>query len=200
MSSFVVGVTGGIGSGKSAVAERFAALGIDVIDADLASRAILQPGQPALAAIAEHFGCTVMNDDGTLDRAALRARVFADAAERRWLERLTHPLIGAWLRAQLAAARSPYCLLVNPLLIESGNAHGCRRILVVDAPEDVQLERTVARDGNTPAQVQAIMSAQATRTERLAQADDVIVNDSDLAHLDQAVRTLHEKYLELSGA
>lgn len=198
MSRFVVGLTGGIGSGKTAVSDRFQALGVHVVDGDLASRAVLAPGQPAVRAVAEHFGREVLNDDGSLDRAALRRRVFADEDDRRWLEALTHPLIGEWLRDQLAAGTSPYCLLVNPILIESGQASRCHRVLVVDAPESAQVERTMDRDGNSEAQVRAIMAAQVDRQRRLAAADDVIVNDRDLAHLDAEVARLHEKYLALA--
>jgi dephospho-CoA kinase len=199
MTRFVVGLTGGIGSGKTAVSDRFAALGVAVVDADLASRAVVAPGEPALAAIAAHFGSAVLQPDGSLDRAALRARVFADPAERRWLEQLTHPLIGAWLRRELLAGESPYSLLVNPILIESGQHRLCHRVLVVDAPEAAQLERTMARDGNSAAQVQAIMAAQVDRQQRLAAADDVIVNAGSLQALDAAVADLHARYLELSS-
>jgi dephospho-CoA kinase len=200
MSRFLVGLTGGIGSGKTAVAERFAALGITVVDADQASRAVVEPGQPALATIAERFGATVLKADGSLDRAALRARVFSDPAERRWLESLTHPLIGAWLRDRLAESRSSYSVLVNPLLVESGQARAMSRVLVVDVPESLQLERTMARDGSSKTQVRAIMAAQADRQRRLTAADDVIVNDRDLAHLDAEVARLDAKYRELSRA
>ncbi|NBC22817.1 MAG: dephospho-CoA kinase [Gammaproteobacteria bacterium] len=198
MAPFVVGLTGGIGSGKTAVSDRFQSLGIHVVDGDQASRAVLSPGQPALAAVVEHFGDELIQADGTLDRAALRRRVFADEGERRWLEKLTHPLMAAWLAAQIEAAASPYCLLVNPLLVESGQAARCHRVLVVDAPESAQLERTMARDGESESQVRAIMAAQADRQRRLAAADDVIVNDRDLEHLDAAVARLHEQYLELA--
>ncbi|MBK79682.1 MAG: dephospho-CoA kinase [Gammaproteobacteria bacterium] len=197
MSRFVVGLTGGIGSGKTAVSDRFQALGAHVVDGDLASRAVLAPGQPALDAVAERFGPRILKADGSLDRAALRQRVFAREDDRRWLEALTHPLIGAWLRDQLAAGTSAYCLLVNPILIESGQASRCDRVLVVDAPESVQIERTMARDGNSEAQVRAIMAAQVDRERRLAAADDVIVNDGDLAHLDAEVARLHERYLAM---
>ena len=198
MPRFVVGLTGGIGSGKTAVSDRFHALGVHVVDGDLASRAVLAPGQPAVRAVAERFGPEILNEDGSLDRAALRRRVFADDEDRRWLEALTHPLIGEWLRDQLAAGTSPYCLLVNPILIESGQASRCDRVLVVDAPESAQLERTMERDGNSETQVRAIMAAQVDRQSRLAAADDVIVNDRDLAHLDSEVARLHEKYLALA--
>lgn len=198
MVRFVVGLTGGIGSGKTAVSDRFQALGVNVVDGDLASRAVLAPAQPAVAAIADHFGQAVLRGDGSLDRAALRERVFADSEQRRWLERLTHPLISAWLREQLEAGTSAYSLLVNPILVESGQASRCDRVLVVDAPESLQLERTMARDGDSEQQVRSIMAAQADRQRRLAAAHDVIVNDRDLAHLDREVARLHSRYEELA--
>lgn len=197
MARFVVGLTGGIGSGKTAVSDRFSALGIDVVDGDLASRAVLAPGTPATAAIAEHFGAGLVDGAGLLDRAELRRRVFESAEERRWLERLTHPLMAAWLRDQLEAATSAYAMLVNPLLIETGQSSRCNRLLVVDAPESLQLSRTMARDGNSESQVRAIMAAQADRQRRLAAADDVIVNDGSLEHLDAEVTRLHSNYLHL---
>lgn len=197
MARYVVGLTGGIGSGKSAVSERFEALGICIVDADLASRAVLAPGTPAVAQIAERFGPHLVREDGSLDRAALRQAVFTDPEARRWLESLTHPLIGAYQRERLAAADSPYAVLVSPLLVESGQARRCNRVLVVDVPEALQIERTMRRDGNSEAQVRAILAAQASRQQRLAAADDVIVNDRDLAHLDAEVAKLHKLYLEL---
>jgi len=200
MSDLVVGLTGGIGSGKTAVSDRFRKLGIDVVDADLASRAVLAPGQPSLSAIAERFGAGLLGEDGSLNRAELRRRVFADADDRRWLEALTRPLIAAWLHRQLADAVSPYAILVNPLLIETGHASVCQRVLVVDAPESMQVQRTMRRDGNDEAQVKAIMKAQASREARLTAADDVIVNDGDIDALDDQVRALHEKYLRLAQA
>jgi len=200
MSSFTVGVTGGIGSGKSAVTERFAALGVTVVDADLASRAVVEPGTPALAAIAERFGPGILDSDGRLDRAALRKVVFEDPAERAWLERLTHPRIHAWIADRLAEATSAYAVLAHPLLVETGQTGLCQRVLVVDVPEALQVERVMARDDNPEAQVRAIMAAQASREERLAAADDVIVNDQGLEHLDEAVAELHQKYLALVGA
>ncbi len=196
MSKFVVGLTGGIGSGKSAVSQRFELLGIVVVDVDLASRAVLKPGSEALRAIAKHFGGELIGPDDTLDRAGLRERVFADPAERTWLEQLTHPLIGKYLRTALRAAASPYAMLVNPLLVETGNHKLCNRVLVVDTSEALQLERTMTRDANSETQVRAIMSAQASRAERLAHANDVILNDRELNHLDAQVRTLHQTYLE----
>jgi dephospho-CoA kinase len=198
MARYVVGLTGGIGSGKTAVSNRFHALGVAVVDGDVASRAVLAPGEPALAAIAERFGSALIQPDGSLDRPELRRRVFADPEQRRWLERLTHPLMAAWLRQRLDEADSPYALLVNPLLVESGQAERCHRVLVVDVPEALQVERTLARDGGDEAQVQSIIAAQASRERRLAAAHDVIINDRDLAHLDGEVARLHKQYLELA--
>jgi dephospho-CoA kinase len=195
----VVGLTGGIGSGKTAVSDRFAERGVTVVDADQASRAVVEPGRDALARIAEHFGDDVIAADGTLDRARLRSRVFEDADERRWLEALLHPLIGAEIEAQLAAADSAYAMLVSPLLIESGQVRFVDRILVVDVPEDVQIERTCARDDNDEAQVRAIMAAQASREDRLARADDVVDNDGPIRALDEQVERLHRRYLALAA-
>jgi dephospho-CoA kinase len=196
---FVVGITGGIGSGKTAVSDRLAEHGIRVVDADLASRAVVEPGRPALAAIAEHFGDAVIAADGTLDRAALRARVFADEAERRWLEQLTHPLIAEEIRDGLESADSPYAVLVSPLLIEAGQRTFVDRVLVVDVPEDVQVARTMARDDNDEAQVRRIIAAQTDRASRLAAADDVVENDGSLETLHARVDALHARYLELAA-
>ena len=196
---FVVGLTGGIGSGKSAVSERFQRLGIEVVDADIASREVVKPGQGALRAIAEHFGADVIQSDGSLDRARLRSLVFADPDERIWLERLLHPLINAWIARELENADSPYVLLVSPLLVETGQIRFAHRVLVVDVPEAVQIERTMARDSNDAAQVKAIIAAQASRESRLARADDIIRNDAGLDSLDAAVAELHQRYLELAA-
>jgi len=197
---FVVGITGGIGSGKSAVSDRFKALGIEIVDADIASRAVVKPGMPALEDIRAHFGDAIILPDGSLDRAALRQKVFADTAERKWLEGLLHPRILEWIRSELAATRSVYAILVSPLLFESGQYRQTHRVLVVDVPERVQLERTMARDANSETQVRAIMAAQMKREERIARADDVIVNDGALDALDNAVANLHTRYLELAEA
>ena len=199
MKPWILGLTGGIGSGKSAAAAHFIQLGIDLVNADQAARWVVEPGRPALAQIAEHFGADILQADGSLDRAALRARIFQDAGERRWLERLLHPLIRQEIIEVLARATSPYAILESPLLIESGQSQLCQRVLVIDVPEAVQISRTVSRDGNDEAQVRAIMAAQASRSERLAKADDVIVNDRDLAWLQQEVERLHRFYLTLRG-
>ena len=171
---FVVGLTGGIGSGKSAVSERFAGLGIKIVDADVASRVVVEPGQPALEKIAGHFGADLITPERTLDRAALRKKVFADEQERRWLEQLLHPLIDSYITSELQSAQSAYAVLAHPLLVETGRTRICNRVVVVDVPEEVQIERTMARDNNSEQQVRAIMKAQANRAlRRLVLGDDL---------------------------
>lgn len=196
---FVVGVTGGIGSGKTTATDYFAKLGIDIVDADIASRVVVEPGRPALQAIAEHFGEAILQQDGHLDRAALRQRIFADSTEKQWLEDLLHPLIAEEIEHALANARSPYAILVSPLLIEGGQHRLCNRILVIDAPETLQLSRTVARDNNDPEQVQRIIEAQASRQQRLEKADDVIENNGAVDTLHQQIDDLHQHYLQLAA-
>ena len=193
--TLVIGITGGIGSGKSAVTDRFEEHGITVVDADKAARIIVEPGRPALQSIAEHFGDTILLPDGTLDRAALRTKVFADDNERRWLEQLTHPLIGQEILDQLAAATSPYTILSSPLLLETSQKSLTDLIVVVDVPEDIQLARTVARDDNDAAQVKRIMAAQMSRSERLDKADIVIDNNRTLNELDEVIAELHGEFL-----
>lgn len=197
--SYVIGLTGGIGSGKTAVSNYFETLGIAVVDADIASRTVVEKGRPALGLIAERFGPQILQADGTLNRAELRTAIFKDPADREWLESLLHPLIRQEIKDGLTNATSPYVLLVSPLLVESGQNQLTKRVLVVDVPEELQLQRTVIRDNNTPDQVKAIMAAQANRQQRLASADDVIINDGTLEQLQQQVNTLHQKYLELSS-
>ncbi|MEQ8514879.1 MAG: dephospho-CoA kinase [Chromatocurvus sp.] len=192
---FVAGITGGIGSGKSAVTKRLADRGIDIVDADLAARTVVEPGTPGLKAIVAHFGAGMLQNDGSLDRAALRARIFTEPQERRWLEQLTHPLIGEEIRRQLAIARSPYVVLSSPLLLESSQHAMVDCIVVVDVPEQVQLARTTARDGNTEDLVRHIMAAQMPRDERVQRADIVIDNSESLDTLDARVAALHEDLL-----
>ena len=196
---WILGLTGGIGSGKSAAAEHFIKLGIDLVDADHAARWVVEPGRPALARIAEHFGSGVLQADGQLDRAALRKLIFEVPQERLWLEALLHPLIAEEIRSHLARARSPYAILVSPLLIESGQYATTQRVLVIDAPQALQIERTLLRDNTSEQQVQAILKAQASREERLSHADDVLVNDRDLKALKTEVERLHHFYLTLRG-
>ena len=194
----VIGVTGGIGSGKTAATDRFQALGITVVDADLASRVIVEPGRPALNAIAEHFGSHVIAEDGSLNRRALREIVFGNPEERKWLERLTHPLIAQEIVQQIQASRSPYTILASPLLLESGQSTMAQRVLVIDVPEEVQVARTASRDNTDANSVKAIIAAQMKRQDRLAKADDIIVNDQSLEALHAAVDALHKTYLEMA--
>jgi dephospho-CoA kinase len=196
---WILGLTGGIGSGKSAAAQCFVDLGIHLVDADNAARWVVEPGRPALAQIAEHFGASVIQADGTLNRAALRELIFKDPQQRAWLEGLLHPLIREEIKQYLARAQSPYAILVSPLLLETSQHQLVQRILVIDVPEAVQIERTVLRDKTNEAQVRAILKAQASREERLSRADDVIVNDRDPAWLKSEVERLHHFYLTLRG-
>jgi dephospho-CoA kinase len=233
---FTVGLTGGIGSGKSTVADCFAAHGVPVIDTDVIARELTAPGGAALDAIRAAFGETVMQTDGTLDRAALRRRVFSDADARRQLETILHPRIRRVVEQTLAALAAPYVLIVIPLLVQrqdhpQGAGRGCKadksattthrpkgerlaaypsrvetsgygdllnRVLVVDCPEDLQIARVMARSGLTHDEVKAILAAQAGRAERLAAADDVIVNTATPAALRAEVATLHRRYLAFS--
>ncbi|MBA55754.1 MAG: dephospho-CoA kinase [Pseudomonadales bacterium] len=194
----VIGVTGGIGSGKTAATDRFQSHGITVVDADLASRVIVEPGRQALKAIEEHFGARVIAADGSLDRRALREIVFADPEQRKWLERLTHPLIAQEIVSQIQNSRSPYTILASPLLLESSQHQMVSRVLVIDVPVELQVARTISRDDTTEEGVKAIIAAQMPREERLQKADDVICNDQDLAHLHQEVDKLHQTYLQLA--
>lgn len=196
---FIVGLTGGIGSGKSTVSRFFRELGVHVVDADIAARAIMEPGMPALSAVAERFGADILRADGSLDRARLRSIVFADPEQRRWLEQLTHPLIAQWIREQLLAAPPPYAILETPLLFESNQKSHVQRKVVVDVPEEVQLERTMRRDRNSEEQVRAIMAAQMSRRDRLALADDVIDNTLSLEEVRKRVHELHELYVLLAA-
>ncbi len=194
----IIGLTGGIGSGKSAAADRFAeAHGIHVVDADMKSRVVVEPGRPALARIVDRFGNAVLLDNGSLNRPALREVIFRDPTQRLWLEELLHPLIREEIVNDLGSAESPYALLVSPLLIESGQHRMTERVIVVDVPESIQLARTAARDQVPLDQVRAIMEAQASRDDRLRQAHDVLVNDGDLAALHAQVDALHNQYLAM---
>jgi len=197
---YTVGLTGGIGSGKSTVADCFAALGVPVIDTDVIARDLTAPDGAALAAIRAAFGEAVMQADGTLDRAALRRRVFADTAARHHLEAILHPRIRQAVQQALATLAAPYALIVIPLLVETGGYQDVlNRVLVVDCPEDVQIARVKARSGLTHDEVQAILAAQAGRAERLAEADDVIVNTATPAELCTEVARLHQHYLALAA-
>jgi len=198
---FIVGITGGIGSGKSTVERRFAALGVDIVDTDRIAHELSGPGGAAIEPIRAEFGDAVITADGALDRDAMRALVFADDSARGRLEAILHPLIGAQSRARIAVASGPYTMLVVPLLVEKGNWKGrVDRVLVVDCPRETQIARVMARNGFERAQVEAILSAQASREERLAVADDVIDNGGEESSLDPAVDELHRRYLEMAAA
>jgi dephospho-CoA kinase len=193
-----IGLTGGIASGKSTVTQRFAELGVPVIDADVASRRVVETGKPGLAQVVRRFGPGVLDAGGNLDRRALRAVIFSDPAARHALDAILHPLIRADMEHQAAAAKGPYLVMAIPLLVEGGRARDLDRVLVVDVDEAVQLERVRARDGSSAEQASAILASQASREARLAAADDVLLNAGSVADLRQAVDRLHEQYLRLA--
>ena len=195
-----VGLTGGIGAGKSATADLFAALGVPIIDADQIARHVVRPGSPCLKAIVDDFGNDVLTPSGHLDRTVLRQRIFTDAERRKRLEAILHPAIRAEMEQRIRTLSQPYCLLVIPLLLETGQTDLTDRILVVDAPDELRVQRVCQRDSVDPHQVKAIMDAQWERNVRLSAADDVITNDGDLAHLRQQVVALHERYTALAAA
>lgn len=198
---YCVGLTGGIGSGKSSAARMFAELGAGVIDVDDISHALTRPGGAAIAPIRDAFGPEAIAGDGSLDRARMRERVFADAGAKDRLEAILHPLIGIEARAQAARAAQPYVMLVVPLLLERDTYRDViQRVAVVDCTEDTQIQRTMRRSNLSQAAVRAIMSAQLSRGERLAKADDVIDNDGDEAQLRRQVAALHARYLEFAAA
>ena len=191
----MVGITGGIGSGKSAVTDHLETLGITVVDADKVARVVVEPGTSGLAAITEHFGTDVLLANGGLDRAALRKIVFDNHNERKVLEEITHPRIRDEIIRQLSEASSPYVVLSSPLLLESGQNTLADYVVVVDVPEEVQLKRTMARDDNSEALVNQIMAAQLDRQTRLSRADASIMNDTSLEELYERVEALHEDLL-----
>ena len=194
-----IGLTGGIASGKSTVTQRFAELGVPVIDADVAARSVVERGKPGLEQVVRRFGPGVLDASGNLDRPALRALIFSDPASRQALDAILHPLIRADMERQAAAAQGPYLVMAIPLLIEGGRARDrLDRVLVVDVDEALQLKRVQARDGCSADQARAILASQAGRETRLAAADDVLRNSGSVADLRQAVDRLHEKYLHLA--
>ena len=192
----IVGLIGGIGSGKSTVSDRFAQLGVTIADADVASRSITKPGTPVLEKIVKRYGNAILQPDGSLNRAGLRPIIFGDTKERRWLEKLTHGPINAELRRVLESASSDYAILVHSA--RSGRSPLMDRVLVVDILPEIQMKRVIARDNNSREQVQSIMDAQLSREERLAIADDVLVNNGNLEQLMFEVGKLHRQYLSLS--
>ncbi|OXX24231.1 dephospho-CoA kinase [Vibrio sp. V08_P9A1T1] len=194
----VVGLTGGIASGKSTVAHLFQQhFSIDVVDADIIAREVVEPGSEGLTAICAHFDLTILKPDGQLDRAALREKIFADEQEKAWLNQLLHPMIRAKMIADLAKTTSPYALLVVPLLIENNLQTLVDRILVVDVDLKTQIARTMARDKVSEQQVRSILAAQASREQRLQYADDVIKNSAENQKLLPQITELHKKYLAI---
>ena len=193
----IIGLTGGIGSGKSAVSDKFKSLGITVVDADVAARTVVEPGQPALAEIERHFGSNILNQEGVLDRAQLREIIASDSEERVWLESVLHPKIGEQIAKELAESTSPYTIYVAPLLLETNSQKMCSRVLVVDVPKEIQIQRTAERDKVSEIQIEKIVAVQMERKERLEKADDVLVNTGTIKELEQQVMKLHQKYLEM---
>ena len=191
MADFVVAVTGGIASGKSAVCTHFAERGAEVIDADVISRELVEPGQPALAEIIADFGSAVIQSDGSLNRRALRERIFADAAARARLEAILHPRVRSVLRERAAAAQAVYAVLAIPLLIESGHYHWVDRIVAVDVDEATQIRRLMLRDAIDEHLARSMLAAQAHRLHRLRIASDVLINDADLENLQRISDRLH---------
>jgi len=195
---FRVGLTGGIASGKSTVARFFAARGVPIVDTDVLAREIVEPGKPALELLISAFGAGILAADGTLDRRLLRERVFRDPDERKRLESILHPAIRAEMERRSAGIDAPYHILVIPLLVEGGGQDRVDRVLVVDCPDELQLARLQARDAVDRKHAISMLAAQATRTERLAVADDVIVNTGSVEDLKREVARLHDKYLALA--
>lgn len=196
--TYIVALTGGIGSGKSTVADEFAKLGVTIVDADIIARQVVEPGKPALDAIKRRFGDNILNADGSLNRAALRQIIFSSPEDKQWVNDLLHPLIHAETLLQTQASTAPYVLWVVPLLIENGLQQHAQRVLVVDVNRNTQLERTLARDGISRQQAENILAAQATREQRLAHADDIIDNNRSQRELASRVAQLHQHYLELT--
>lgn len=194
----VIGLTGGIGSGKTTVANLFAERGIPIIDADIVAREVTQPNTTAFEKIVKHFGNDILQSDGTLNRSKLREIIFQDVKQRLWLEELLHPIIRNAMRDKINEQTAPYLIAVIPLLLEVEFYSFINRILVVDAPEDQQINRVVVRDKSDKTQVEAILKTQASRADRKARAHDVIINDGNLADLIPQVEKLHVQYLQMS--
>ena len=195
---FVVGLTGGIASGKTAVSNAFAALDVPIIDTDMIARELVTPGQPALGEIAAQFGQAYLTEQGELNRSHLRELIFADNAARQRLEAILHPRIQQTVQQHLTQLQTPYCIVVIPLLVETGGRGYINRVLVVDVAESLQIERVMARDKIDAEQARQILAVQASREQRLAKADDVIDNSGSLTALQTAVLALHQRYLQLA--
>jgi len=195
--NYVVGLTGGIGSGKSAAAAMFRAWGIEVINADALAREVVEPGQPALNDIAAHFGSDILTAESYLDRAALRRIVFSNPEQKSWLENLLHPLIAVLLQQRLNATESPYTILESPLLLETEQYKLVARVLVIDASEEIQIDRTVKRDGSDEGVIRSIIASQIDRAKRIQHADDLVSNEEGLEQLRAKIEVLHYKYIGL---
>ena len=193
----IIGLTGGIGSGKSSASAHFEKLGIHVVDADLVAREVVEPGKPALATIAKQFGADILNEFGGLDRTKLRAIIFSDTNAKRWLEALLHPIIRSEIIRQISNAESPYAILVSPLLFETDQHKLCSRTLLIDAPKELQIERATKRDNVSIDSIEKIIAAQMPREAKQKHADDIILNDDNEAHLQHMVELKHRYYLEL---
>jgi dephospho-CoA kinase len=198
MSMFVVGLTGGIGSGKTIASDRFEELGVKVVDADIASRVVVEIGKPALSSIEGEFGSDVISDDGSLNRAKLREIIFKDDEAKSWLESLLHPLIGQHILDEIASATSRYVILVSPLLFETTQFQMCNRTLLIDVPKDIQILRTAKRDKVPESQVEKIIASQMDRDQKIGKADDVIVNDGEIGDLISKIDKIHQRYIELA--
>ena len=197
--AFVVGLTGGIGSGKSAATAYFEKLGIDIVDADEVARDVVAPGSEGLKEIVNRFGNSILLEDGNLNRAALREKVFSDINEKNWLNNLLHPLIRLRMQHLISESTSPYCILSVPLLVENKLTEMCNYVVVVDCPETMQLERALKRDGSTEETIRNIMASQATRNERIEAADAVLDNSTTLSALSAQIADLHNTLLALSS-
>lgn len=199
MADYIVGLTGGIGCGKTTIANMFGQLGVDIVDADIVARDVVAPGSAALDQIIEHFGIEYREQQGQLNRTLLRTRIFNHPEDKIWLDQLLHPLIRSTMLAQVAAAQSPYCLLVAPLLLENQLEKLVSRVLVVDISEDLQVARTLKRDASTAQEIKLIIKSQISRGLRRNHADDIIDNDgADLAFTQTKVQQLHQTYLKLA--
>tara|TARA_B100001029_G_C15057967_1_gene455927 strand:- start:217 stop:813 length:597 start_codon:yes stop_codon:yes gene_type:complete len=195
---FIVGLTGGIGSGKTVASDRFEELGVKVVDADIASRVVVENGQPALHSIEGKFGSDVISDDGSLNRAKLREIIFKDNEAKSWLEALLHPLIAKHISDEISRATSKYAVLVSPLLFETSQFEMCNRTLLIDVSKEVQILRTTARDNVSRSQVEKIISSQMDRDQKINKADDVIVNDGEINDLISKIDDIHQKYIEIA--
>ena len=193
----IIGLTGGIGSGKSVASDKFKSLGITIVDADVASRTVVEPGKPALKEIEDHFGSGIITAEGKLDRNNLREIIATDPEERKWLESVTHPKIGEQITKEISESTSVYTLFVAPLLLETNSQEMCSRVVVVDVPKDVQIRRTAKRDRVSPNQVEQMVAAQMEREKRLEKADDVLLNSGTIEDLEKQVEELHKKYIQM---